>query len=101
MRFITWKRVESFIQNHPESRNSFERWGDIIRRAEFDSFNSVKNLFPHADRVGKLIVFNVGGNNYRVVAAIAYAPKIVYIRKVMTHAEYSKNFWKKDPWPQE
>lgn len=101
MRLITRKRLDSFVQIHPKSRSSVERWVSIVRRAEFDSFNAIKGFFPDADAVGNFVVFNVGGNNYRVVAYIAYKAKIVYIRHVMTHDEYSKNLWKKDPWFQE
>jgi len=43
-------------------------------------------------------VNHLGGNNYRIAAKINYKAKIIYIRRVMTHAEYSKNTWKKDPW---
>ena len=47
-----------------------------------------------ADHVGKLTVFNVGGNKVRVIAAIHYNRKRIYIRAVLTHEEYDRGRWK-------
>jgi mRNA interferase HigB len=56
--------------------------------------------FPHADQVTvaskrTVTVFNIGGNNYRLITAIHYNTKIVYILRFLTHAEYDKDAWKK------
>ena len=50
--------------------------------------------FPSADLVGKLTVFNIGGNKVRLIAALHYNRKKVYIRAVLTHAEYNTDTWK-------
>jgi len=52
-------------------------------------------MFSSADKVGKLTVFNIGGNKVRIIAAIHYNRKIVYIRAVLTHKEYDTEIWKK------
>jgi len=52
-------------------------------------------MFPTADQVGKLTVFNVGGNKVRLIAAIHYNRKRIYIRWVLTHREYDQGRWKK------
>jgi mRNA interferase HigB len=51
-------------------------------------------MFPLADQVGKLTVFNIGGNKVRLIAAIHYNRKKVYIRAVLTHSEYNEGKWK-------
>jgi mRNA interferase HigB len=53
-------------------------------------------LFPSADQVDHKTVFNIGGNKYRLIAAIHYNRRKVYIRAIVTHLEYDKNKWKKD-----
>ncbi len=63
----------------------------------------VRQSFPHVDSVGQLTVFNVGGNNYRLIAKIVFSKAEkrigkVYVRSVLTHAEYDKNDWKRDLW---
>jgi mRNA interferase HigB len=50
--------------------------------------------FPHADPVGVFTVFNIGGNNFRLIAAIKYRWQVVYVRHILTHAEYAKDKWK-------
>jgi len=66
-----------------------------MRRHDFESFNALRKLFPSADIVGNLVVFNIGGNKYRLIAAIHFNRQKLYIRDVLTHAEYDKERWKK------
>lgn len=60
----------------------------------FASIEEVRELFPTADKVGRLTVFNIGGNKVRLIAAIHYNRHKVYIRAVLTHAEYGRGDWK-------
>ncbi|MEH2048916.1 type II toxin-antitoxin system HigB family toxin [Nostoc sp.] len=55
---------------------------------ESTSFVELREMFPSADQVGKLTVFNIGGNKVRLIAAIHYNRQKVYIRAVLTHSEY-------------
>jgi len=58
----------------------------------------VQAVYPSAEKVGRLTVFNIKGNNYRLIVRIEYEKQEVYIRHVLTHEEYSKDFWKDDSW---
>ena len=58
----------------------------------------LKRTFSTADQVARLTVFNVGGNNYRLIARVEFERQEVYIRAVLTHAEYDKGSWKNDLW---
>lgn len=101
MRIISRQALEDFIKRHPGAKSRVERWYRLVKRNEFQNFNQVRGLFPHADAIGNFVVFNVGGNNYRIATFIDYRPKpnnIIFIRKIMTHSEYSKDSWKDDPW---
>ncbi len=64
------------------------------RLNDFDSIAEIREVFPSADKVGKLTVFNIGGNKVRLVAAIHYNRKKIYIRAVLTHKEYDTEKWK-------
>ena len=55
----------------------------------------VRKTYPHADAVGGLTIFNIGGKKYRLATYINYPTAKVYIRHVMTHEEYSREDWKK------
>lgn len=94
MRVITRRRIIEFREKHPSSRNSLDSWYKIISKYDYNSFNELRKTFPSADLVDNLTVFNISGNKYRLIAAIHYNRKMVYIRHVLTHAEYDKNKWK-------
>lgn len=65
-----------------------------MKPAEFSSFAELRSIFPAADQVGRLTVFNIGGNKARLIAAIHYNRRKVYIRAIMTHDEYDEGKWK-------
>jgi mRNA interferase HigB len=65
-----------------------------MKKSSFSNVAELRAVFPTADRVGKLTVFNIGGNRVRLIAAIHYNRKRVYIRAVLTHTEYDEARWK-------
>jgi mRNA interferase HigB len=79
---------------HPEMRSALEHWYREMKHRNFTSFAELRSVFPAADQVGKLTVFNVGENKARLVAAVHYNRRRVYIRAVLTHAEYDEGTWK-------
>ena len=95
MHVITRKRLNEFAERYPECRTALAHWYSLVKRNEFLSFVELRQLFPNADRVNGLTVFNVGGNKVRMVAAIHYNRRRLYIRAVLTHAEYDRGNWKK------
>lgn len=68
-----------------------------MSKTDFASFAELKRVFGSADKVGKFTVFDIGGNKYRLIAAIHYSRKKIYIRHVLTHTEYNRNKWKESP----
>lgn len=96
-RIISWRAIREFIAAHPEDSSApaaFARWYDLVRNNTFANFNEVRRAFPAADLVGDLVVFNIRGNRYRLVTRFFYAKRRVYIRGVLTHAEYDLGAWK-------
>jgi mRNA interferase HigB len=69
-------------------------WYKEVKTKDYKSFNELREVFPLADKVGKLTVFNIGGNKVRLVAAIHYNRKRIYIRAVLTHKQYDEGKWK-------
>jgi mRNA interferase HigB len=94
MQMITRKRLNEFAARYPETRSALEHWYREMKRRNFASFAELRSVFPAADRVGKLTVFNIGGNIARLVAAMHYNRRRVYIRAVLTHAEYDAGTWR-------
>ncbi len=94
MHVITRKRLNEFAQQHPNTRSVLAQWYKRVKQNDFASFAELRVMFPSADQVGKLTVFNIGGNNVRLIAAIHYNRKKIYIRAVLTHRDYDENRWK-------
>jgi mRNA interferase HigB len=71
-------------------------WYKFALRDEWSSFAEMKQSFGSADQVGNCVVFDVGGNRFRVIARINYGHGKVFVLRVMDHAEYDKGRWVND-----
>lgn len=78
----------------PEFRAGHMRRGLEPLRAAWTHLAEVRADFPHADAVGAFTVFNIGGNKYRLISLIKYRWQIVYVRHILTLAEYDRGKWK-------
>ena len=96
MHVISQKTLRAFWTKHPQAKNPLQAWFTRTKKAEWDSFEDVKADFGSADQVGRLTVFDIGGNKYRLIAHIHFNRGKVYVRQVLTHADYDKGDWKKD-----
>lgn len=94
MHIIIRKRLLEFSKKHPDSEEPIDRWYRIVKQSNYKSFAEMRKTFPSADQVKRLIVFNIGGNKYRLIAYIVFPAKRVYIRHILTHADYDKEKWK-------
>ncbi|MEL6496619.1 MAG: type II toxin-antitoxin system HigB family toxin [Cyanobacteria bacterium J06623_7] len=94
MHIISRKMLRTFWQEYPDSQAPLNRWFKIVERTNFSSFADLRVTFPSADLVGNLIVFNIGGNKYRLIASIHFNRHKIYIRHVLTHKQYDKGNWK-------
>ena len=70
-------------------------WYRITKAASWFSLVDLRRDFAHADLVGRRTVFNVHGNDYRLIARVNYQTQRVFILDILTHSEYSKGNWKK------
>lgn len=96
MKVISKARIIEFSEKHPDSEGALTVWYSIMSKTIFESLVDLRKTFPSADLVENLTVFNIGGNKYRLIVAIHYNRKMVFIRNILTHAEYSKNKWRND-----
>ena len=94
MRVISRRALREFIGQYPNAESSLDQWYRAARRASWRSLADVRRVFPHADQVGRRTVFNIAGNNYRLIARINYRTQKLYVLAVLTHAAYDKEQWK-------
>ena len=89
------QRSSKFWTKHPDARGPLQDWFNIMENQLFTDLVNLRETFARADQVGNLTVFNIGGNKYRLIVAIHYNRHKVFIRNVLTHAEYNRNNWKR------
>jgi mRNA interferase HigB len=75
MHVITRKRLNDFAKMHPDCEAGLIQWFNAMRSVNFSNIQEVRAIFPHADKVGKFTVFNIGGNQARLVAARDISPE--------------------------
>src|SRR5688500_8326447 len=94
MRIIAKRTLRQFWENHPRgeaARVPLLVWHSTVEDADWAKPADVKATFGDASILkDSRVVFNIGGNRYRVVVRINYPYRVVYIRFVGTHAEYDK-----------
>ncbi|MDD2741175.1 MAG: type II toxin-antitoxin system HigB family toxin [Rhodocyclaceae bacterium] len=88
------KALRDFARIHPEADAPLQVFRLLIERGKFSNFAELRATFRGVDKVGERYIFNIGGNKYRLVAAIAFAPQLLWVKAVMTHSEYDKGEWK-------
>lgn len=90
MRVINRKELDRFKKRHPQSIRPLAGWETVITQSEYRSFNELRRAFPSADYLPSgYTVFNIGGNKYRLITEMDYPFRMVDVKVVWTHAEYS------------
>jgi mRNA interferase HigB len=91
-------KLQTFWKIHPEARTPLERWVLVVESAEWTNWADLKSTFGTADlvKIGtrKLVVFNVGGNKYRLITTVNYQGFVVIVELALTHREYDAEKWK-------
>lgn len=83
--------LDNFIQTHAQAVKPLNKWVDVVKAAQWSSHSELISMFPSADYVKNgRYVFNIGGNNYRIVAVVIFVGGVMNIRFVGTHSEYDK-----------
>ena len=98
MRVISKARLKQFWEGpgHQDAEGPLQAWYTHVssKSVTWHSWGSVKADFASASLVGNCVVFNIGGNKYRLVTRIIDAIQKVFVLKVMTHAQYDEDRWK-------
>jgi mRNA interferase HigB len=91
MKIVAVSTLRHFWQRHPDAEQPLKAWYDEAKHASWRTPREIKNRYASASFIGKnRVVFNIKGNDYRLIVAVAYRFQAVYIKFVGTHAQYSK-----------
>lgn len=98
MKVIGKLKLEEFWKRHPKAEKALRRWITITENAEWNGFSNIRNTFNSADLFKKenrrYVIFNAGGNKYRIITVVNFRGYLVVIKVILTHSEYSKEKWK-------
>jgi mRNA interferase HigB len=98
MHVISRKKLREFCQKHADSCDALNNWYKAASKSTWNNLAEVQAVYPQAEAVGNLTVFNIKGNKYRLIVDLVYRDKTIYIKYVLTHTEYDKDEWKNDPY---
>lgn len=98
MDILNAQAIQKAIQRHKDAATWLTQWIATVRQASWQNLQEVRRIYPSADGIPLkrivVTVFNVKGNEYRLLTVIRYKAQQVYVVDVLTHAEYSKDKWK-------
>jgi mRNA interferase HigB len=94
MHIISRKRLVQFAIIHTDSETALDTWYRTAKTADLQNLVELRESYPSADLVGIYTVFNIKGNHYRLIAEINYRSGTIFVRDILTHAEYDKERWK-------
>jgi len=90
MHVVNHKAIRLFCEEHPHAASAMDHWYRVAKRAIWANVAEVKQSFNTADFVAPYVIFDIGGNKYRLVAEISFSRRVLFIRWILTHKEYEK-----------
>lgn len=95
MRVIKESTVKAYVAHRPDAEVAMLAWLQLLRRNAIPNFARMREIFGSVDKVGDFHVFDIRGNHYRIVCDVLYGQQIVFIKHILTHAEYDRGHWKR------
>ncbi len=99
MRVISQKALRNFAKKYADAAAPLRSWLKLVRHGRFQNLAELKRTFGSIDMVpvkGRdFYVFDIGGNKYRLIAAIHFNTQKLFVRHILTHADYDAERWKK------
>jgi len=93
---ISRKKLVEAAETHGDLTGPLSAWFKIAEHSTWTSHNDIRQTFSTVDTFGSCTIFNIKGNSYRLIAWINFKSHKVFIRHVLTHAEYDKEGWKNE-----
>jgi mRNA interferase HigB len=94
MHVISNKPLREFAKRFPDAEKPLHAWCKLVEKSSFRNFAELKHAFNSVDRVGDLVVFDICGNKYRLIAYVRFDWQRCFVKHVLTHREYDEERWK-------
>ncbi|MEG3838147.1 MULTISPECIES: type II toxin-antitoxin system HigB family toxin [unclassified Microcoleus] len=97
MHLISLRNLRNNAAKYPDVKNQIEIWKETVNKAEWHNLEDVRKIYRDAEAVGNFTVFNIKGNDYRLIVGINYENQTVFYKYFLTHSDYDQEKWKNDP----
>jgi len=91
LRIISKRKIREYYKQNAQAELPLTEWYFKMLNSNAHNINELRKVFNSVDSVYDYTIFNIGGNNYRLITAVHYNMQICYIREIWTHSEYSKH----------
>jgi mRNA interferase HigB len=98
MHLISIRNLRIDAAQFPDVKKQIDDWYATVKKADWQNLEDVRRIYRDAEAVRNFTVFNLKGNNYRLIAGIDYENQVIYYKYFLTHAQYDKGNWKNDPY---
>lgn len=95
MNVVSKSGLKRIIRQHPQAESELLAWYKAARNAVWNSLADVRSVFPTADLVGGVLIFNILRNDLRLVAVAAFKYRRLYVKALLTHKQYDRKEWMK------
>lgn len=96
MNIISHRTIREYGESNNQAVTPLDDWYRKAKAIRPNNLTELQRTFPTADLVGNCVVFNIGGNNYRLISKIYFESNLLLVRFILTHSEYDKGKWKAD-----
>jgi mRNA interferase HigB len=94
VRVVSERKLREFAERFPTAKSPLRSWATAVKSSSWKNTADLKRTFRTADFVADKTIFDLGGNKFRLIAFVHYRRQIVFVKHVLTHAEYDKGDWK-------
>ena len=94
MRVVNTGVIDKAIKVHGDLSGPLAAWLKIAKNETWAGLNDIRKTWPKTDEYDGKFIFNIKGNNYRLIATINFKSQTLFVEHVLTHAEYDKGGWK-------
>lgn len=98
MHLISIQNLRTDAAKYPDIKKHIDNWYATVKKAKWQNLEEVRKIYRDAEAVGNFTVFNIKGNDYRLIVGINYEDQAIFYKYLLTHAEYNKDKWKNDPY---
>ena len=95
VRVISKRHLMEIATQFSDCRTVLKAWLNTVQQAKWSSLEELRQTYPATDMVGRLAIFNIKGNRYRLIVRMEFSEQRIFVKEFLTHAEYNKGAWKK------